>query len=193
MDVLTAQRLISKRTVPTVQFIQRSLYPYMLRSMLQKLLCDQETTMAGISRRTYLRDVNPYLMCPLCRGYLIDATTVVECLHSFCRSCILKHLRSEAHCPSCRHVLNKAKPNMKADKALQDIVYKLVPGLYHREMRRRRDFYKKHPEHADSTSSEQRGEDVSGRLIFAPEDAVSLSLEYLPPGTDPLNILCNQT
>ncbi|XP_015596567.1 uncharacterized protein LOC107268368 [Cephus cinctus] len=46
---------------------------------------------------------------------------------------------------------------------------------------------------ADSTSSEQRGEDVSGRLIFAPEDAVSLSLEYLPPGTDPLNILCNQT
>lgn len=32
---------------------------------------------------------------------------------------------------------------------------------------------------------EQRGEDVSGRLIFAPEDAISLSLEYLPPGADP--------
>ncbi|CAK9819460.1 Polycomb group protein Psc [Anthophora quadrimaculata] len=145
--------------------------------------------MSGVGKRTYLREVNPYLICPLCRGYLIDATTVVECLHSFCRSCILKHLNTEAHCPSCKHVLNKAKPNIKADKALQDIVYKLVPGLYHKEMRKRREFYKKHPEHADLATPEQRGEDVSGRLIFAPEDAVSLSLEYLPPGADPLTIL----
>jgi len=30
---------------------------------------------------------------------------------------------------------------------------------------------------------------VSGRLIFNPEDVVSLSLEYLPPGVDPLTIL----
>ncbi|KOC66454.1 Polycomb group protein Psc [Habropoda laboriosa] len=119
--------------------------------------------MSGVGKRTYLREVNPYLICPLCRGYLIDATTVVECLHSFCRSCILKHLNTEAHCPSCKHVLNKAKPNIKADKALQDIVYKLVPGLYHKEMRKRREFYKKHPEHADLATPEQRGEDVSGR------------------------------
>ncbi|XP_012232753.1 protein suppressor 2 of zeste-like [Linepithema humile] len=132
----------------------------------------------GIGKRTLLRDVNPHLICPLCRGYLIDATTVVECLHSFCRSCILKHLRNVAHCPSCKHALNKAKPNIKADKALQDIVYKLVPGLYHKEMLKRREFYKKHPEHANSATPEQRGEDVSGRLIFSPEDVVSLSLEY---------------
>ncbi|XP_017893518.1 polycomb group protein Psc-like [Ceratina calcarata] len=142
--------------------------------------------MSGVGKRTYLRDVNSYLICPLCRGYLIDATTVLECLHSFCRTCILKHLNAKAHCPSCKHDLNKAKPNIKADKALQDIVYKLVPGLYHKEMRRRREFYKKHPEHADLATPEQRGEDVSGRLIFAPEDAVSLSLEYLPPGLDPM-------
>ncbi|XP_076284860.1 uncharacterized protein LOC143211257 [Lasioglossum baleicum] len=145
--------------------------------------------MSGPGKRTYLQEVNPYLVCLLCRGYLIDATTVVECLHSFCRSCILKHLSTEAQCPSCEHVLNKAKPNIKADKALQEIVYKLVPGLYHKEMRKRREFYKKHPEHADFATPEQRGEDVSGRLIFAPEDAVSLSLEYLPPGADPLTIL----
>lgn len=35
-----------------------------------------------MGKRTYLREVNPYLICPLCIGYLIDATTVVECLHS---------------------------------------------------------------------------------------------------------------
>ncbi|XP_066603491.1 polycomb group protein Psc-like [Prorops nasuta] len=145
--------------------------------------------MSGVGKRAYLRDVNPYLICPLCRGYLIDATTVVECLHSFCRSCIIKHLNTEARCPSCKLALNKAKPDIKADQVLQDIVYKLVPGLYHKEMRRRREFYKKHPEHAESATSEQRGEDVSGRLIFTPEDAVSLSLEYLPPGADPIKIL----
>ncbi|XP_014470711.1 PREDICTED: serine-rich adhesin for platelets-like isoform X2 [Dinoponera quadriceps] len=144
--------------------------------------------MAGVGKRTLLREVNPHLICPLCRGYLIDATTVVECLHSFCRSCILKHLSKAAHCPSCKHALHKAKPNIKADKALQEIVYKMVPGLYHKEMRKRREFYKKHPEQ-DSATLEQRGEDVSGRLIFAPEDAVSLSLEYISAKTDPLEIL----
>ncbi|KAJ8675879.1 hypothetical protein QAD02_011665 [Eretmocerus hayati] len=143
------------------------------------------------NKRTHLREVNPYLACPLCRGYLIDATTVVECLHSFCRSCILKHLKKDACCPSCNLLLNTAKPNIKADKTLQDIVYKLVPGLYHKEMRRRREFYSKHPEAADTATPEQRGEDVSGRLIFAPEDAISLSLEYLPIGADPLTLLAN--
>jgi len=38
--------------------------------------------MASIGKRRLLRDVNPHLICLLCRGYLIDATTVVECLHS---------------------------------------------------------------------------------------------------------------
>ena len=29
-----------------------------------------------------LNTVNPYITCNLCKGYLIDATTIVECLHS---------------------------------------------------------------------------------------------------------------
>lgn len=37
----------------------------------------------------------------------------------------------------------------RADKTLQDIVYKLVPGLYHKEMLKRKEFYKKHPEHGN--------------------------------------------
>jgi hypothetical protein len=37
----------------------------------------------------------------------------------------------------------------RPDKALQDIVYKLVPGLFHAEMRRRREFYVKHPERGE--------------------------------------------
>lgn len=29
-----------------------------------------------------LRDVNQYIMCEICKGYLIDATTITECLHT---------------------------------------------------------------------------------------------------------------
>ncbi|KAJ9589063.1 hypothetical protein L9F63_017657, partial [Diploptera punctata] len=64
------------------------------------------------------------------------------------------------------------------DKALQDIVYKLVPGLFHSEMRRRQEFYVKHPERMHETTPEGRGVGVE-RLIYSPDDSISLSLEYL--------------
>lgn len=32
--------------------------------------------------RIKITDLNPHLTCPLCSGYLVDATTIVECLHS---------------------------------------------------------------------------------------------------------------
>ena len=34
------------------------------------------------SGRLHLREVNEHLVCVLCGGYFIDATTIVECLHS---------------------------------------------------------------------------------------------------------------
>lgn len=39
----------------------------------------------GIMHRTTrikITELNPHLMCALCGGYFIDATTIVECLHS---------------------------------------------------------------------------------------------------------------
>lgn len=32
--------------------------------------------------RVKLTDVNPHLVCVLCHGYFVDATSIVECLHS---------------------------------------------------------------------------------------------------------------
>ncbi|XP_066995031.2 protein suppressor 2 of zeste isoform X2 [Anabrus simplex] len=135
--------------------------------------------------RLRLTDVNPYLMCVLCGGYLIDATTIVECLHSFCRSCLIKYLEGNSFCPICEVQIHKAKPyrNIKADKALQCIVYKLVPGLYHAEMARRREFYSKHPYQAERTTPEDRGLGLE-RMIYAPDDKISLSLEYYEASRD---------
>ncbi|XP_001661478.2 polycomb group protein Psc [Aedes aegypti] len=127
--------------------------------------------------KVLLSSVNPYITCNLCKGYLIDATTIVECLHSFCHSCIMKHLRTEQYCPQCEMMINKAKPNIKPDATLQSIVYKLVPGLYEKELLRKRAFYRQHPDKAALTTPEQRGEDTE-HLIFGPSDMFSLTLEY---------------
>ena len=34
------------------------------------------------SQKVLLGDVHPYIICNLCKGYLIEATTIVECLHT---------------------------------------------------------------------------------------------------------------
>ncbi|KPP72955.1 Polycomb group RING finger protein 4-like [Scleropages formosus] len=97
--------------------------------------------------RIKITDLNPHLMCVLCGGYFIDATTIVECLHSFCKMCIVRYLETSKYCPICDVQVHKTKPllNIRSDKTLQDIVYKLVPGLFKNEMKRRRDFYAEHP------------------------------------------------
>ncbi|XP_026687124.1 polycomb complex protein BMI-1-B-like, partial [Diaphorina citri] len=59
-----------------------------------------------------LTDVNPYILCVLCRGYIVDATSIAECLHSFCRSCIILHLAQEDYCPRCKVQINNSKPDM---------------------------------------------------------------------------------
>ncbi|XP_052747281.1 polycomb group protein Psc [Bicyclus anynana] len=138
----------------------------------------EQNDSAVVPQRTLLGEVNEQITCPLCRGYYIDATTIVECLHSFCRSCIIKHLQVKSYCPVCEMMINSAKPNIKLDKALQDIVYKLVPGLFQKEMERRQQFYASRPGPAACATPEQRGEDTE-RIIFSPEDVISFSLEFV--------------
>ncbi|KAF4076830.1 hypothetical protein AMELA_G00219510 [Ameiurus melas] len=132
--------------------------------------------------RIKITELNPHLMCVLCGGYFIDATTIVECLHSFCKMCIVRYLETSKYCPICDVQVHKTKPllNIRSDKTLQDIVYKLVPGLFKNEMKRRRDFYAAHPSvDAANGSNEDRGEvaDEEKRII-ADDEIISLSIEF---------------
>uniref|UniRef100_A0AAR2KS34 RING-type domain-containing protein n=1 Tax=Pygocentrus nattereri TaxID=42514 RepID=A0AAR2KS34_PYGNA len=120
--------------------------------------------------RIKITELNPHLMCVLCGGYFIDATTIIECLHSFCKMCIVRYLETSKYCPICDVQVHKTKPllNIRSDKTLQDIVYKLVPGLFKNEMKRRRDFYAEHPSvDVANGSNEDRGEvaDEDKRII----------------------------
>ncbi|CAH8522186.1 unnamed protein product [Schistosoma turkestanicum] len=89
-----------------------------------------------------LSSINGHLICGLCGGYLIDATVLTECVHVFCRSCILKYLLEHKVCPLCQSLIQETRPGqaLRPDVALQRIVYKLVPGLLKTEMKRISEF-----------------------------------------------------
>ncbi|XP_059106994.1 polycomb group RING finger protein 6-like [Peromyscus eremicus] len=91
-----------------------------------------------------LSELTPYISCSVCKGYLIDATTITECLHAFCKSCIIKHFELSNRCPKCNIVVHEAKPHnhLRSDPQLQTIVYKLVAGLEEKEKKQRQEFYK---------------------------------------------------
>nr|XP_015199375.1 PREDICTED: polycomb group RING finger protein 1 isoform X4 [Lepisosteus oculatus] len=90
-----------------------------------------------------IKDLNEHIVCYLCAGYFIDATTITECLHTFCKSCIVKYLQTSKYCPMCNIKIHETQPllNLKLDRVMQDIVYKLVPGLQESEDKRIREFY----------------------------------------------------
>ncbi|CAB0015660.1 unnamed protein product [Nesidiocoris tenuis] len=96
-----------------------------------------------MERKIKLKSLNAYITCKICRGYLVDATTVTECLHTFCKSCLVKHLEENNTCPTCQIVIHQSYPlqYISFDRTMQDIVYKLVPNLQENEMKRERDFY----------------------------------------------------
>lgn len=128
---------------------------------------------------------NPHLICKLCGGYLIDATTIIECLHSFCRSCIVSYLKFHITCPVCDTLLHKTRPQyaIRPDRVLQAIVYKLIPNLFEKEMSRRRSFYDMHPQHSRSLSPEKRGDITLNAYVLQEEDRFSIELQYWNQGS----------
>ncbi|XP_065226670.1 polycomb group protein Psc-like [Planococcus citri] len=131
--------------------------------------------------RPRITELNPHLLCVLCEGYLIDATAITECLHAFCKKCIVQYLETKKYCPVCDVLVHKTKPlqNLKPDKILQSIVYKSVPDLYANEMCNRRKFYSNvHPQQKPD-NPELRGEITEASEFITFNDTISLSLEYI--------------
>jgi hypothetical protein len=95
-----------------------------------------------------LNEINPLVQCSLCQGYLVDPYTIKECMHSFCRTCILSyfehHLASQYQCPRCYIKLQPFSDLSKLlmpDRQLGDIVHALLPSLVNDEIRNEKVFY----------------------------------------------------
>jgi len=109
-------------------------------------MIDTAAAIAAVStgeRKINICTINEMITCKICSGYLVDATTVTECLHTFCKSCIVKHLEDNIHCPECEVMIHQSHPldYIAFDRTMQDIVYKLVPNLEDAEYKREREFY----------------------------------------------------
>ncbi|KAH0623786.1 hypothetical protein JD844_006907 [Phrynosoma platyrhinos] len=153
----------------------------------------EEEGNSGLSPLLYrminLSELTPYIMCSICKGYFIDATTITECLHTFCKSCIVRHFYYSNRCPKCNIVVHQTQPlyNIRLDRQLQDIVYKLVVNLEEREKKQMHDFYRERgleiPKPAAPQSvavSRGRPRKVVGSVFrIPPELDMSLLLEFI--------------
>ncbi|CAL4179906.1 unnamed protein product, partial [Meganyctiphanes norvegica] len=154
----------------------------------------------GKRKRNYRRlsVIELFLQCSMESGIShTEHQSNTSCHRVLCRTCIVRYLESSKFCPICDVLVHKTRPllSIRPDKTLQDIVYKLVPGLYQHEMCRRREFYKCHGENR-SSGPEDRGHCV-GRKYVLPDDPVSLALTpAVPNGSHhntcyrPLSLIC---
>ncbi|CAL1383173.1 unnamed protein product [Linum trigynum] len=77
------------------------------------------------------RDVIESCMtCTICNRLFRDATTISECLHTFCRKCIYKRISDDGleSCPICNIDLGcVALEKLRADHNMQDVRSKIFP------------------------------------------------------------------
>ncbi|CAB1313218.1 unnamed protein product [Coregonus sp. 'balchen'] len=104
-----------------------------------------------------VKDFNHFITCYLCRGYLIKPTTVTECLHTFCKSCIIQHFEDSNDCPKCGIQVHETNPleMLRLDNTLEEIIFKLVPGLREKEQQQEIDFWRKNNDEEDGDEDDQ--------------------------------------
>ncbi|XP_014211165.1 polycomb group protein Psc-like [Copidosoma floridanum] len=130
----------------------------------------RKTKGSAVGGKPFVRDLNKHILCRLCFGYLIDATTLVECMHSYCRSCIIYRMKNGPKtCPACDTIVT-SRP--RPDVALQRLIYLAVPGLYKSELERRRNFHLPIPNFQNPGT----GQLPQGAPELSYDDLVSLSL-----------------
>jgi len=145
-----------------------------------------------MDKRVPIIALNENITCKICRGYFVDPTTVTECLHTFCKSCIVKHLEEANTCPECGEVIHQSHPldYIAFDRTMQDLVLKIVPSLEKCEYDRERSFYAERglpcpkdqmaeeSEDKKREEEEQRTPDANTNMDFHRfDEQVSLELE----------------
>ncbi|XP_011182342.1 protein suppressor 2 of zeste [Zeugodacus cucurbitae] len=136
------------------------------------------------SKMLKVSEFNDLLSCYLCSGYLINPTAVENCLHTYCRTCIVRHLQREATCPLCKIAANFKQidvGNLRSDDVLRALIFKMVPGLYQKERELAIQCNSQQQINVEeATDDVRREQETIGDHFFAPNEPISLSLEYHP-------------
>lgn len=93
----------------------------------------------GLDVKFKLRVLADLLKCPLCDGFLRNAVTIRECLHTFCRSCLYRYMFDGGQiCPlaQCSEKLGATggDEGIEFDRAIQNLVDKMFPHYHKREL-----------------------------------------------------------
>eukprot|EP00004_Rigifila_ramosa_P021430 TRINITY_DN569_c0_g1_i2.p2 TRINITY_DN569_c0_g1~~TRINITY_DN569_c0_g1_i2.p2 ORF type:complete len:157 (-),score=30.86 TRINITY_DN569_c0_g1_i2:301-771(-) len=96
-------------------------------------------TLDGVTISFPLSLVDKFLTCPMCQGYFYEARTIAECLHTFCKDCIIKHISDVGDCPICHRRINTTK-ELRDDHLVQSLLSKIHPDLEVREMQLQSEF-----------------------------------------------------
>ncbi|KAJ6718951.1 E3 UBIQUITIN PROTEIN LIGASE DRIPH-RELATED [Salix purpurea] len=84
--------------------------------------------MLGQVVKVQREEISACMTCPLCNKLFRDATTISECLHTFCRKCIYKKIDDEEldSCPVCDTELGCSPlEKLRADHSWQDLRAKI--------------------------------------------------------------------
>mmetsp|Transcript_12414 Transcript_12414/g.22601 ORF Transcript_12414/g.22601 Transcript_12414/m.22601 type:complete len:259 (-) Transcript_12414:44-820(-) len=149
--------------------------------------------------------INKYLCCSLCNGYFRNPYTITECLHTFCKACLLKDFRRQGsgdkNCPKCQtQVQIQNETAMMADRSLQELITKIFPNIIREEEIEEAAFYEKRgikrkPEYEikeDSKGKEsekkkgEKGE--KKKTISNQEDELNFQLLPLPDAASDLTL-----
>jgi len=77
------------------------------------------------------QEINQYVTCSMCAGYLKDAHVLTECMHTFCRACLESHFARYNSCPECKVEVDvKKRDHVKKDTVLQQLIDKIFPELH---------------------------------------------------------------
>ena len=65
-------------------------------------------------------------------------------IFAVCKSCIVRYLKNNNNCPTCKIVIHQSHPlnYISLDRTLQHIVYKVVPGLFKKQRSIEESFHK---------------------------------------------------
>lgn len=115
-------------------------------------------TLQGLDIKFDLSALIEDLTCSLCTGLFHNAHTIKECMHTFCKSCLVLHtLENGLVCPTCSSPMHSdLNDSIEYDHNIQGLVDKLFPHfveLERKQMRELNRFLGRSPEECNPGST----------------------------------------
>ena len=139
-----------------------------------------------------LEQVKEHLTCKLCQGYLREAYTISECLHSFCKSCLFcEYNLGCTKCPECLINLGPDPyPVTIYDRTLQELVDSILPDLRMADQKEEREYYKRNnikPKKDFESDIAKEGDEADGGELTVGKSAARLTRQSTGSQASPGN------